>query len=331
MKRHYDPADVPSMRSAWPGSECPDSPYGAAAGVLVAESVALDRDFVLSRSELADLGIDKYDVEREIAHGRWVALGRHTIGMHRGPLTERGLWRHALVEVGSGAALDGASALARAGLQRFDSGVFISVRHGWQPQRIPGVVVKEVRGWSDDDVIDGDVRRVKAPLAAIRGAAWAVSDRQAALLLLMTCQQRIARGADLAATIRRFERLRRRALIAGVVADILDGVQSMGELDFARECRRRGLPEPSRQVIRKGLRGRVYLDVFFDEFGIIVEIEGAHHVEPLNAVDDALRQNHLSGGSEGFLRIPVVGLRIDLETFMRQLEAKLVARGWVRR
>lgn len=107
-------------------------------------------------------------------------------------------------------------------------------------------------------------------------------------------------------------------------------MQTLGELDLARECRRRGLPEPNRQVIRQGRRGRVYLDAYFDEFGVIVEIEGAHHDGVLNAVDDALRQNDLVEGDDDFLRIPVIGFRTQPEAFMAQLETKLARKGWRR-
>ena len=103
----------------------------------------------------------------------------------------------------------------------------------------------------------------------------------------------------------------------------------MGELDFAMLCRRRGLPDPSRQVIRRGPRGRVYLDVCFDDLGVIVEIEGTHHDSVLNAIDDALRQNHLST-SDSLLRIPVTGLRLHPDMFMDQVERLLAARGWRR-
>ena len=69
--------------------------------VVTAEELALARDGVLSRGELLAIGLDSHGVAREVGHGRWSALGRHTVVVHRGPLTERALWRHALHEVGS--------------------------------------------------------------------------------------------------------------------------------------------------------------------------------------------------------------------------------------
>ncbi|MDQ4084688.1 MAG: hypothetical protein M3165_02625 [Actinomycetota bacterium] len=95
-------------------------------------------------------------------------------------------------------------------------------------------------------------------------------------------------------------------------------------------CRRRGLPEPDRQVVRRGPRGRVYLDVYWDEFGFVVEIEGVHHAAPLNVVDDPLRQNDVSITTGTVLRTPSLGLLLHEREFMGQVEALLGARGWRR-
>jgi very-short-patch-repair endonuclease len=89
--------------------------------------------------------------------------------------------------------------------------------------------------------------------------------------------------------------------------------------DFARICRGRGLPEPSRQVVRSLPDGRVYLDVAWEEIGLVVEIDGGHHAAALNPVDDALRQNEVVLGGAYVLRIPVIGLRLDPSRFMDQV------------
>jgi hypothetical protein len=73
-----------------------------------------------------------------------------------------------------------------------------------------------------------------------------------------------------------------------VVLDLIAGAESLGEIDVARECRRRGLPEPSRQVLRRDGARRYYLDVFWDEWAVAVEIDGIHHTWAQNIVGDAL-------------------------------------------
>jgi very-short-patch-repair endonuclease len=60
----------------------------------------------------------------------------------------------------------------------------------------------------------------------------------------------------------------------------------------------------------------------------VVEVEGAHHDAPENAVDDALRQNALTIGRLGVLRIPVLGLRTCPGAFLAQVEQLLRQAGW---
>lgn len=99
------------------------------------------------------------------------------------------------------------------------------------------------------------------------------------------------------------KRDKRRMLVNAVLLDLLGGAQSLGELDFARECRRRGLPEPSRQAIRKGRNGRYYLDVYWEQWGVVVEIDGLQHARAQNVVQDALRQNDITLGDCRVLRL----------------------------
>ena len=115
-------------------------------------------------------------------------------------------------------------------------------------------------------------------------------------------------------------------MIRGVVRDIAFGVQSLGELDSRLSGRARGLPEPSRQVVRQGPRGRIYLDVRWDDHGLVVEIDGAHHGLGLNPTEDNLRQNSVTLAGERVLRIDVIGLRLEMHRFMDQVEAGFARR-----
>ena len=65
--------------------------------------------------------------------------------------------------------------------------------------------------------------------------------------------------------------------------------------------------------------GRVYLDVAWEDIGLVVEIDGGHHALALDSVDDALRQNEVVLGEERVLRMPVLGLRLSRERFMAQV------------
>lgn len=164
--------------------------------------------------------------------------------------------------------------------------------------------------------------------SAIRGALWAATDRQAALILILSVQQRLTSPQALFEAFATIKRHARRRLLRAVLMDTVAGVHSMGEWDFAKACRRRGLPPPSRQVRRQLPNGRVYLDVYWDEFGVVVEIEGMQHLLPAVAVADSLRQNQLTIDNDKVLRIPLLGLRVAEDAFMQQIEDLLKRNGW---
>jgi hypothetical protein len=152
--------------------------------------------------------------------------------------------------------------------------------------------------------------RVDVPLAAINGAAWAVSDRQAVLILCLVLQQRLTTPERLSAAwneCRTHMSPARQALLRITLGDLCNGAHSLGELDFAGLCREYGLPEPSRQVVRALPGGRVYLDAAWEDVGLVVEVDGGHHALALHVVDDALRQNSVVLREERVLRLPCSG------------------------
>lgn len=170
--------------------------------------------------------------------------------------------------------------------------------------------------------------RVRSAVAAIRGALWARSDKQAALILAMCVQQRLVTVESLALAFESVRRHRRRRLIRGVLADLAGGAQSIGELEFAALCREFGLPEPDRQTRRVTDQGIVYVDNEWSEYDVLVEIDGTHHAEVSHAVADSARQNELTIQRTHVLRIPTLGLRTNPELYLGQVARMLQARGW---
>jgi very-short-patch-repair endonuclease len=157
---------------------------------------------------------------------------------------------------------------------------------------------------------------------------WSRSDREAALVLTMTVQQGLTTADRLGEALLAVRRDRRRGFIAGVVLDLLGGVQSLGELDVVRECRSRGLPEPSKQVVRRGRNGTYYLDIFWEQWGVVVEVDGIQHSWASQVVGDAIRQNDLTLQGARVLRLPLLGLRVAPDDFFAQVEQALVTAGW---
>ncbi len=246
--------------------------------------------------------------------------GDVTVAVHTRPLTrEELLWR-AVWEIGDRvAAVDGVTALQVAGLEHFDDpAIHCSVIHTARVDWPSGVAAHKVIRRVPDEVLSVGIPRTRPAVAAVRAAHWAVSDRQAALILLLTAQQGLATPQQLLRTTKIMRGRRRRAFVRSVVRDIALGVQSLGELDFARLCRAHGLPEPDRQVLVQTDHGRAYLDVRWRN-GLVVEIDGVQHRWALAVSADNLRTNALVLKGDRALRIDLIGLRVHTNEFMSQV------------
>lgn len=294
--------------------------------------LAREQAEVVSRRQLYAAGITRWEIRANLEADRWQTVGSQSVVLHTGPVPEEARWWAAVFEAGPRAFLDGVSSLQAAGLERFRTDTIrVSVPRGARVRRARGLDIRQTRRWAAEDLAPGSgPPRSRTEIAAIRGALWARSDRQAALVLTMAVQQLMIQPEALGVELLRVRRDRRRRLIGEVLLDLVGGVRSLGELDFARECRRRGLPEPSRQVVRRGRDGRYYLDVFWDDWHVAVEIDGIQHGWAENVVHDALRHNDVTLGDCRVLRLPVLGLRVAPDQFFGQIEQALRAAGWAR-
>src|SRR5699024_7211401 len=113
---------------------------------------AEDTDFVLSRTMLRALGVDRHQTKRQIAAGRWVR------------------------EVGEDSAVgDGGSAPQAAGLTGgSEAVVHVSILHRHDPTRLAGVTVHKVIRRVEGEVVGAGAPRTTPAVAAIRAAHWAV-------------------------------------------------------------------------------------------------------------------------------------------------------------
>ena len=284
----------------------------------VAGQLADDHGGVVHRRMLAQHGIDRDAIRNEVAAGRWFKVGLHTVAIGCAELSTVARWWRAIWESGSDARLDGATSLVAHGMTGFSPAVIdVSIPAGNRHHAVEGVRLHLPR--QPAPAVGAGIPRVSTQVGMIHAAQWAVSDRQAALLICLPMQQRLTSSARLGLAWRGMTRSSRRTFLDGVISDVTDGAHSLGELDFARMARSVGLPTPSRQAVRSGPRGRVYLDVSWDDVGLVLEIDGGHHALALNPVDDALRQNDRLIAGDRVLRIPVIGLRLMPREFLLQV------------
>jgi very-short-patch-repair endonuclease len=292
-------------------------------------ALAAEQGGVVSRRQLYAMGVTRWMAKGNVRARRWRAIGDQSICVHTGPLSPEGHRWAAVFQGGPRAMLDGASSLEAEGLERFSlPRVRVSVPRGAKVRRNRRYDIRQTRRWSADDLVPSGIPRTRRSVAAIRGALWAATDRQATYLLALVVQQGMARPEDLGVELLRIRRDKRRLLLSVIVNDLLDGARSLGEMDMVRELRRRGLPAPDRQVLRQDSKKRYFLDLYWEDYGLVVEIDGIHHAWVENVVGDALRQNSLVITGDVVLRLPLLGLRLQPDDFFDQIADALIARGW---
>lgn len=296
--------------------------------LLRLERMAATQGGVVSRLQAYDAGLTRGQLRAQVCAGRWQRVGSQSIGLTTGPLTPVARDWAAVFEAGPRAHLDGVSALLAAGLTHFTAErVRISVPRGARVRRGQGLDIRQTRRWSAEDLATSGIPRTRVEVAAVRAALWAVSNKQAALLLTMSVQQGLTTPVALGLEALRIRRDKRRLFIHAVILDLAGGVRSLGELEFAQECRRRGIPEPDRQVVRRGAHGRYYLDVCWERWHVVVEIDGIHHTWANQVVADALRHNVLALERATVLRLPLLGFRVARNDFFAQIEQALATNG----
>ena len=291
------------------------------------------QDDVLSRRQALRL-LSQKTIRHRLESGRWQVAHAGIYVAHSGPITcDQRRWV-AVLAAGGGrcALLGGLSALEMFGprgqpSQRFHVVIPASRRDDDPP---PGVVVHRTR-----TLTPRDIHRVGAPPSTTRArsvidaAQWAATDEGARLVVAAAFQQCLVSYAEIEAALSRLQRVRRRSLIMTTAADAQDGSHSVGELDFLRLCRRRGLPSPSRQLVRLDARGgRRYLDALFEEWQVQVEIDGAQHLELEQWWADQQRQNDLWVAGLRILRFPTWVIRERPDEVAAQVRAALLHAGW---
>ena len=299
------------------------------AALAAARELAAAQEGALSRRQLSRAGVPRWVVRLEVSAGRWQRTGRQTVVVHNGPLSWRTRCWIGVLEVGQRAALDGVTALRWAGVDALtDEEVHVIVPKGSTPWRRAEVELHESRLYREEDVVPAGIRRVRPAVAAVHAALWAATDRQATYFLLLVVQKRLAPVAEVAAVVGRLRRHRRRLMLRGVVTELAGGVRALSELDVARDMRRRGLPEPQRQVVRRRPSGTEYLDCELTDYRLTLEIDGVGHEEPWQRLSDLVRDITMIAEGKVTVRIPVAVYVLDRERVLDALEELLIARGW---
>jgi hypothetical protein len=275
------------------------------------------------------------EVRGNLRLGRWRRICPGVL------LTENGRLRPdqqkwvAVLAAGAGAILAGATAAAAGGVRGLESSpmrVLIPagrVSRPRLPSDMPELRVHRTAVLPPEHVLARRPARTTIARSVVDAAAWAHTDRAAQAVLTAACQQRLVKPEEIAEVLAVLTRVRRRMLIMSTVVDIAGGAQALSEIDLVDLCRRSGLPAPSLQERRRDAEGRNrYLDAYWREWRLHVEVDGAHHMDPGHWAADMLRQNQIWIAGDRILRFPARLIRSRPAEVAAQLEAALRAAGW---
>jgi len=267
-------------------------------------------------------------VRWRLESGRWQRPCRGIVVTHSGPLSSgQRLWVVVLA-AGRQAALAGLTAARLEGLTGFDDGRIHVVVPASRLVRaeLPDVVaVHRSRLFGPGDVHPArQPPRTRMPRSILDAASWMRTENGARAILAAGVQQRLVRAEDLTAELARRPRGPRRALIRATVADITDGAQALSELDFGRLTRRYGLPEPSRQVLRREPSGRArWLDAYWERARVVAEVDGLWHMDAAAWWADMRRDNELTVSGYRVLRFPAFAVRDHPDAVAEQIASAL--------
>jgi len=251
--------------------------------------VLLDQDGVIARRQALASGMSVSDIARQLRRRAWASVHPGVYIDHTGPLT----WLQrswAAVLFSWPAALSHESAI-RAGdgpgrRGRDDSVIHVAVDWSRNLVEPPGVVIHRTRD------LDRRVRwnmsppRVRYEEAVLDLAADATSDLDAIAVLADACGARRTTALRLVGTLNRRTRIARRAWLDAVLRDVAEGTCSVLEHGYLDRVERpHGLPRGRRQVSRRHPDQSEYSDVDYDEFGVIVELDGRVFHESARARD----------------------------------------------
>lgn len=302
--------------------------YTSAAARALRDPQEFGADTVVSVKHLTASGWTASGIRAQVRAHRWQRIGTAVI-RHNGDPTPSELWSAALVVQGPRAMLTAFTGLAAQGLTGWErSEIHLLVPRGARVRRPEGLRLRVhyTDNWAA--VNWPSPRRLHSVAAAsVLAASELPVARHGCGLLAAVVQQRLTSGPALVSAIGAATRTRHRALLLSAAQDIAGGAEALSEIDFARLCRRAGLPEPVRQGVRRDRYGRRrYVDAEWLLPGgrrVVVEVDGAVHLNWQVLAGDQLRQNEIVLTGDVVLRYPSVIVRCEPALVINQLRRAL--------
>lgn len=278
---------------------------------------------VVSRTQLAGLGVTRHHVRRQVQAQRWQLVGPRVVGLVSGALSREQQWWVAVLHCGTSGALASLTVLEIAGLSGWEAAdAHVLVPHSARVPPLEGLVVHQSRGFGPDDV--GWVRGfpcTSGARAAVDAAAAQRNPRRAAGLVVAVIQQRITTPERLLRELEARPGTPHARALRAVLVHAASGADSVREIDVSRLMRRAGLVSCRRQVPVRTPDGIRHCDLgadLSDGTLLLVDVDGLHHLDPRQRVVDQAKDAAALALGHRVLRIPVDALPADERHIVEQ-------------
>lgn len=232
---------------------------------------------VVSRRQLAAAGLEDHDVRRLIRRRDLAPLLPGVFVGHTGPPTSvQRAW--AAVLYAGPAALWGPTALAfaRGSVTEALGPIHVAIDSVRRVRPQPDLVVHRVGRLPAQVLWNASPPRMRTEEAVLDVAIAASREVDAVAALTDAVQARLTTADRLSVTLQSRSRVARRHLIAGVLADVGDGTDSVLEHRYLTGVERaHALPRARRQAALEGMSYRH--DVLHERQRVVIELDGRTH------------------------------------------------------
>ena len=291
---------------------------------------ASQQEGALSRVQAVQLGPTPGQVRHLVRSGRWQPLHPGVYATFTGTVSARCRVWAAILLAGPGAAASHGTAAWLCGLHDDEPPtVHVLIPAHQRVSRTPGITVHVSR--------HAEVRchpglslpqtRVEDTVLDLTDAAVRTED--AVAVVIRACQRRLTTPGRLRTSAARRSRLRHRRLLAEVLTDVDEGVQSILERRWLRDVERpHGLPPGCWNRAERVNGGTRYRDVDYPAWRVVVELDGrvAHPAGERHR--DMARDNALAAQARLTLRYGWVDVTRSPCAVADQVARTLRAQGW---
>ena len=258
------------------------------------------QDGVVSRCQLLTGGWSDVGIRRAFRQRRWQSVFPGVYSIFTGELTYQQRILAGLLYAGTGAMWSHHTAAEQQGLIaiRQDRPVHVTVPQSRRVQPQPGLVVHRSRSCADR--VDNVVPPRSTPAhAVVDVVSITESLDETVAVLAEACQSGHVSAAAVGAALRGRRQVRFRRELAPMLEAVAAGSHSLLEVRYLREVERRhNLPRGVRQRAVDG----EFTDVAYQQYGVVVELDGRLHLDPKRRWRDMDRDNRAAMRSERTLR-----------------------------